>query len=272
VGRDEWICRIPRSLLEDLAATRTLDRSTTVLLALLFKLYGENDNSGTFTPRGTASLSWLSAKTGRHIREVRHAMAVLAAAGVVDTVEAPAGREKVLALRGGPKQPRGKTPHGSETPHTSGQNAARSMSKRRRVARGETPHPINEGRNVLSGTSLQSTVDVANVDLMRSSNGHGNGQVSETIDSQRPTRVRWILTTAVAKCMLRRAARDQWLAHVKELSVELTARTDLSESTIGRRARDFFIVQSWCNRGDSEQAARLRGHMLKPVKKKAVKR
>lgn len=268
MGRDEWVCRIPRQFLEDLAATRTLDRSTTVLIALLLKLYGEDDNSGSSSPTGTASLSWLSTKTGRHIREVRHAMTALAAAGVVVTIEAPAGREKILRLEGGSKRPRGETPHGSETPHTPGRNAAHPVSKRRRVEGGETPHTLNEVKNVLQGTFLQRTVDVTDIDRARLSNGNGHVQLRDTLDLERATRIRWCLEDNVETCQhFRGIAHERWMHHVQQLSGELAGRADLSESTIGRRARRFFVVEAWSDLGDSKQARHLWQHMLQKVSK-----
>jgi len=278
VGRDEWRYIVPRPFLDGLAGTRTLGRSTQVLVALICKMYGDQENAGSETPAATVTLSSLVKMTGRGRREVQKSIAILYQAGVLTDVEARPGRPKVLSLN---PRPKGATPEvGAGAKRGAGprpKSGAGAGPNRARVPVPESGAPTykEQRRDLLEETSLQATVDVTDADRVRSSNGHGPALISETIDIQRPTRVRMILTAAVASCSsCRRPVKDRWLAHVKDLSHDLAARDDLSESTIRRRVTEFFATQFWCHLGDSAQAKHLRDHVLKPVrpaKKKAAK-
>jgi hypothetical protein len=98
------------------------------------------------------------------------------------------------------------------------------------------------------------------------SNGHNAVQFG---DVGRQLRVRQILEGAVDACMFfEGSAEERWYAHIKQLALDLAARVDLSESTIGMRAKKFFDTQYWVHEGDSKQADYLRSHMLKAVPKK----
>jgi hypothetical protein len=71
--------------------------------------------------------------------------------------------------------------------------------------------------------------------------------------------------TTLRSCQyFRGKARERWEFHVPDLIVELVSRNDLSESTIRRRAREFFCNAYWVSLGDSSQARHLREYMLKP--------
>jgi hypothetical protein len=96
-----------------------------------------------------------------------------------------------------------------------------------------------------------------------------NGSVNPTTDAGRAERIEEILDVAVRSCSyLTPKAKVRWRGFTTTIVVELVARTEISESLVRRRAREFFLQQVWVDLGDSSQASHLREHMLKSVKVK----
>jgi hypothetical protein len=119
-----------------------------------------------------------------------------------------------------------------------------------------------------SGSPLIGMAD----EVARSSNGQGRGHVTTAVhDVDRHARIRWMLADTVkGSAYLGGRAEQRWLSCVEQLTPELAVNA-ISEETLRRRARDFFGVKVWTDRGDSDQADKLREHMLKPVKKGKAK-
>jgi hypothetical protein len=270
VGRDEWRYIVPRPFLDGLAGTRTLGRSTQVLVALICKMYGDQENAGSETPAATVTLSSLVKMTGRGVREVQKSLTILYRAGVLVDVDAKPGRAKVLRLNPGPKEPTPETGQGRQKGHGSGaESGVGPVPNRAWVPTPKMGHTHKEQEKTSLKEPLSRTVDVANVDRMHSTNGHGQVMVSETIEVARPNAIRMVLVSAITNsAFCRRAVKDRWLLLAKELSHDLIDRDDLSESTIRRRAAEFFATEFWCNTCDSHQVTHLRRHMLKPVPKR----
>lgn len=270
MSRDEWRYIIPRPFLDGLAATRALGRSSQVLVALICKMYGDQENAGSETPTATVTLASLVKMTGRGTREVQKSITILYRAGVLIDVDAQPGRAKVLRLNPGPNEPTPETGQGRQSGRGSGaKSGVGPVPNRARVPTPEMGHTHKEQRRDLLKEPFERTLDVADVDRAHSSNGHGSTQaVAEAIDIGRLTRIRALMYVVLYDCPhFRGKAGDRWQSHVEQLIPDL-ARTELREVTVGQRARKYFAREYWCHLGDSKQASQLRRHMLQPVQKR----
>ncbi len=258
MSRDDWRYIIPRPFLDGLAATRALGRSTQVLVALLCHLYGDQANSGSETPEATVTLSSLVQSTGRSIREVQKAVEILLRAGVLIVVDASPGRARVLTLKPGPKEATPETGQGGQKGPGSGARSGQGpVPDRARVPTPDLGHTHKEQRKNLLKEPLEGTLDFAEVEV-----AHLNGHV-EHVDDGRRERIKELLVEAIREYGRRTPGAEQrWVAYAHQLSEEL-ARSILSERLIRLRARGFFTVPMWSNRGDSAQSAQLRAHMTR---------
>jgi hypothetical protein len=116
-------------------------------------------------------------------------------------------------------------------------------------------------------THSGSPLSGAAAEVARFSNGQGKFHVTTT-DVDPHARIYGMLTEALdaGKLLRKSDAVQRWVRHIDQLTPELAARTDISESTLRRRAREFFQTAEWIRRGDSQEADWFRRHMLKPVK------
>jgi len=263
---------IPRPFLDGLAATRTLDRTSAVLIAVICRLYGDQENSGSETPSTSVPLSSLVKLTGRDIRSVQKATTILYRAGVLFDVDVQPGRAKVLGLKPGPKEPTPTTGHGRQNGQGYGAKTGRgTVPKRAGVPTPDSAHTHKRSlKNLLEETSSERTLAAGDVEVARSSNGHGPAvQTVALHDLDRHDRVHKALVYQVDDCRyFKGQARQRWLAVVGQLAIDATAREDLSESTIGRRARDFFVNEHWVNLGNDKQVRYFRQVMLKAIQKR----
>jgi hypothetical protein len=143
---DPWVCRIPRPLLHDLAATAQLQGRERVLLAVMSELYSHRDGG-----EGATSLPRLERLTRMHRRSVRRALLQLQADGVLIVTGASPGQMKRWRLTG--CAPVAHPAQGMRTPepesaHPSDQKRASHPAQGvRRVPGANGAHPSNESRN-----------------------------------------------------------------------------------------------------------------------------
>jgi hypothetical protein len=271
---DPWICRIPRELLHGLAASQSVGRRSRVLVALLAKLYENYTRDQGVTD---ASLTYLATTTGLDVRTVRTVLADLRQAGVLEDVSAPAGRHKTMRL----SIPRMESPQGARIPSIQGprQKRAGSPSKARTVPRVDSAHPINE-REELSEELFQEPPSVLThigsplgdtaAEVALSTNGHLHVHATTAVlDGGRNARIHQMLIAVLSSSgLLTPAVRQRWRVHIDQLTPEVAARSEISESLVGRRARDFFIRETWARTGNAQEGAHLRARMLRSVAKR----
>jgi hypothetical protein len=262
--RDEWRYIIPRPFLDGLAATSSLGRSTQVFAALLCKMYGVTENSGSETPEATVTLDSLVQMTGRSKREVQKAVEILAQAEVLTVVDAPAGRARVLGLHPGPKWATPEVGHArsGHPGHPSRPESGTPLGPNRApVGVPDSSTHIEETvEETFLKKPIRGTVEFAELDGAVSSNG--DVKHVEKGDDGRRERLRELLVNAVKQHGRRTPAAEQrWLAYVDKLSAEL-AREDVTERQVKIRAKTWFGVSMWSDLGDSQQAKEMRIRML----------